>query len=88
MSEAMEAHNFETVVKPDGSIDVRPLHLTPGLRVRQTILSDGSQARTRESFIGSVSRFDRPDEPAAESGEWEAISDPDSILDPNRRDSH
>ena len=80
----MEAFDFETVVQPDGSIDIRALHLKPGDRVRLTVVDNSDSKRTRESFIGSASKYDRPFEPACDPNDWDAVRDPDSVVDPNR----
>jgi hypothetical protein len=70
---AMEAYNFETVVQPDGSIDVRPFHLLPGKRVRISIVPvSGRPAYTsRPSLEGSLLKLEDPFGPASEESEWE-----------------
>ncbi len=83
----MKANRIELQVGDDGKIDLRSLPVKPGDTVEIVLLHGGSYktaTRTAESMRGSVLKFEDPLAPATDPDDWEAISDPDSVLNPNR----
>lgn len=73
------------IVPPDRKLDLTGFPVDPGERVEVILLhhQDTGPVRTRESFRGSVLKFERPFDPMCEEDEFDALRNPGSVIDPN-----
>lgn len=71
-------------VDDKGSISLTGLPFSAGEHVEVTIRSEDSIDRVhlRESLRGSVLKYDKPFDPVCDPDDWEAVSDPDRVLNP------
>jgi hypothetical protein len=71
----MKAHRVETTVSGDGSITVRNVPFLEGEEVEVIVLPLVSKQEVgvdRQPLRGSVPKFERPFESAADADEWDA----------------
>ena len=71
----MQAHRVDTTVSGDGSVTVRDLPFSEGEEVEVIVLSRQHHPESdadRMPLRGSVRRYERPFEPAADADEWDA----------------
>ena len=72
----MEAHRTQAVVGKDGSVVVRGVPFREGESVEIIVLSSERSEvlhNDRRPLRGSVRRYDRPFESAAEDDNWDAL---------------
>ena len=70
----MRAHRADTTVSGDGSVTIRGVPFPEGEAVEVIVLprSKPSERGGSEALRGSVRRYARPFEPAADPSEWDA----------------
>jgi hypothetical protein len=81
----MEVVRIETTIPKDGKVDLSVVPVGPEEKVEIIVLygKQSPSARTRESMLGTVLKYERPFDPVFDENEFDAIRRPESVIEPN-----